>query len=247
MTTMDLLAFSFLALPPVAEVAVVLATLGLGGAAGAAVVAWITSRRRARDAAPPGRILLALTGEGLPCAAIDAAARLGRADHAVVVPAVLLPTPYGLPLDRASPDTGSAAMDLLEAVERRLTKAGVAVDGRVVQGRTRRHAIRRLVAQERHDRLVVPAGGADEGGLSADDVGWLLSHVDGEVLVLRADASSPEGSASTPRVARARRSGRDGAAGTPDPASRRGAGRQDRQRRADPVGGGAAPAAVRRR
>jgi hypothetical protein len=184
--TTDLLAFSFLALPPLAEAAAVLATLGLGGAAGAGAVAWVSGRRRAREAAPPGRILLALTGDGLPCAAIDAAARIARADHAVVVPAVLLPTPYGLALDRPTPDAGSEALDLLEAVEGRLTRAGVAVDGRVVQGRTRRHAIRRLVAEERHDRLVVPAGGADDGGLSADDVGWLLAHVDGEVLVLRA-------------------------------------------------------------
>lgn len=183
--TMNILAFSFLSLSPFAEACAVLLTLGLGGAAGAGVL-WVMTRRRARETAPPGRILLALTGDGLPCAAIDAAARLGRADHAIVVPAVLLPTPYRLPLDHASPDAGSDAMDLLEAVERRLTRAGVQVDGRVVQGRTRRHAIRRLVAQERHDRLVVPAGGAEDGGLSADDVGWLLAHVDGEVLVLRA-------------------------------------------------------------
>ncbi|WP_157260773.1 hypothetical protein [Patulibacter minatonensis] len=206
-TTMDLLAFSFLSLPPLAEAGAVLATLVLGGAVGAGVVAWLTRRRRARGTTPPGRILLALTGDGLPCAAIDAAARLARADHAVVVPAVLLPTPYGLALDRPSPDSGSDAMDLLEAVERRLTSAGVQVDGRVVQGRTRRHAIRRLVEQERHDRLVVPAGGADDGGLSADDVGWLLGHVDGEVLVLRADAQHTMPAAISPApVARRGRS-----------------------------------------
>lgn len=198
-------AFSFLALPPLAEAAAVVATLGVGVLAGAGAVAALTRRRRARADEPPGRILLALTGDGLPCAAIDAAGRLARADHAVVVPAVLLPTPYGLPLDRPSPEAGSEALDLLEAVERRLTKAGVPVDGRVVRGRTRRHAIRRLVAQERHDRLVVPAGGgADEGGLSADDVGWLLAHVEGEVLVLRADAGPP-GGARPVRVERRRR------------------------------------------
>lgn len=196
-----LVAFSFLDLPPVAELLVVALTLVVGGAAGAGVVAVLAARRRARDATPPGRILLALTGDALPCAAIDAAARLGRADHAVVVPAVLLSTPYGMALDRPTPDAGSGALDLLEAVERRLTRAGVAVDGRVVQGRTRRHAVRRLVDGERFDRLVVPAGGPDQGGFSADDVGWLLGHVAGEVLVLRAGASSPggpEGSAAGP-------------------------------------------------
>jgi hypothetical protein len=173
------------ALHGAADVVVTLLTLAVGVALGVGVAHRVSARRR-RDAPPPGRILVALTGDELPCAAIDAAGRLARAEDAVVVPAVLLPTPYALPLDCARAEAGSDALDLLEAVERRLTRAGVAVDGRVVQGRTRRHAVRRLVDQERFDRLVVPAGEAGEGGFSADDVAWLLAHVEGEVLVLRA-------------------------------------------------------------
>ncbi|MGX6450210.1 hypothetical protein ACVU7I_19390, partial [Patulibacter sp. S7RM1-6] len=63
--------------------------------------------------------------------------------------------------------------------------AGVEVDPRIVQGRTVRHALRELAAGEPFDRLVVPAG-EDDRGLAAQDVGWLLAHVPGEVVVLRA-------------------------------------------------------------
>jgi hypothetical protein len=185
-------------LPHAADVALTLVTLVVGVAVGIALVLGRAARRRARDATPPGRILVALTGDELPCAAIDAAARLGRADRAVVVPAVLLPTPYGLPLDCPLQEAGSAALDLLEAVERRLTRAGVLVDGRVVQGRTRRHAVRRLVEQERFDRLVVPASDAGDGGFGADDVAWILAHIAGEVLVLRAGPGGPETPPPTP-------------------------------------------------
>jgi hypothetical protein len=187
-------------LPHAADVALTLLTLVVGVAVGVALVLGRAARRHAQDATPPGRILVALTGDELPCAAIDAAARLGRADRAVVVPAVLLPTPYGLPLDCPLQEAGSAALDLLEAVERRLTRAGVLVDGRVVQGRTRRHAVRRLVEQERFDRLVVPASDAGAGGFGADDVAWILAHIPGEVLVLRAGSGTPA-SAATPTTA----------------------------------------------
>ncbi|WP_022929253.1 universal stress protein [Patulibacter americanus] len=199
-------------LPHAADVALTLLTLVVGVAVGGALVLGRAARRRARDATPPGRILVALTGDELPCAAIDAAARLGRADRAVVVPAVLLPTPYGLPLDCPLQEAGSAALDLLEAVERRLTRAGVLVDGRVVQGRTRRHAVRRLVEQERFDRLVVPASDAGEGGFGADDVAWILAHVEGEVLVLRAGPGAPAAAAVS---ASAATSGTGTAAATP--------------------------------
>ena len=48
------------------------------------------------------------------------------------------------------------------------------------------------MAQERFDRLVVPASdGVDEGGFGADDVGWLLAQVSGEVLVLRPAPGQP--------------------------------------------------------
>lgn len=167
-----------------AGIAVLLVALGaVGGMAGAR---WRGRRREA----PQRRVLLALAGPDVSCAAIDAVARIGRAENAVVVPAKLVATPYRLPLDCPLPASASAALDLLEVVENRLRRAGVSVDCRLVSGRTLRHAVRRLVAQERFDRLVVPAGdGGDGGGFGADDVGWLLAHVAGEVLVLRPAAA----------------------------------------------------------
>lgn len=169
-----------------AGIVVLLVALGAAGGVG---FAWWRGRRKA-TAGPQRRVLLALAGPDLSCAAIDAVARIGRAENAVIVPAKLIPTPYRLPLDCPLPESTSAALDLLEVVENRLRRAGVEVDCRLVPGRTLRHAVRRLVAQERFDRLVVPAGdGGDGGGFGADDVGWLLAHVSGEVLVLRPAAA----------------------------------------------------------
>lgn len=170
----------------VIDIGIVVLLVALGAAGG---IGWAWWRGR-RTAAPQRRVLLALAGPDVSCAAIDAVARIGRAENAVVVPAKLVPTPYRLPLDCPLPESASAALDLLEVVENRLRRAGVAVDCRMVPGRTLRHAVRRLVAQERFDRLVVPAGeGGDRGGFGADDVGWLLAHVSGEVLVLRPAAA----------------------------------------------------------
>ena len=49
------------------------------------------------------------------------------------------------------------AMPLLEAIEQRATEAGVPVDSRIERGRNRRHALRRAIAQERFDRIVIAA------------------------------------------------------------------------------------------
>ena len=54
-----------------------------------------------------------------------------------------------------------------------------------MRGRTVRHALRELLADERYDRLVVAAGTAHTDGLSAADVAWLLEHAAGEVAVVR--------------------------------------------------------------
>ncbi|MGE4427258.1 MAG: universal stress protein [Solirubrobacteraceae bacterium] len=145
------------------------------------VLAW--RRRPAANRGSP-RILLALPGGLLATDAVDAAGRLARAEHATVVPTVVVATPYRFALDAPRPDAASDALDLLEAVDRRLRRAHVPVDSRVVQGRTARHGLRRIASQIRYDRMVVPAG-EDHGGFAADDIGWLLAHLPGEVLVLR--------------------------------------------------------------
>jgi len=170
-------------------VAIALDLLGVAAGAlvgGLTVLAW----RRRPDARGRGpRILLALPGGELACEAVDAAARIARAERATVVPTVVLRTPYRVALDAARPDAAAEALELLEAVERRLRAAHVPVDARVVQGRTDRHALRRAHEQLRCDRMVVPAG-EGHGGFAAADVGWLLAHLPGEILVLRPTAGA---------------------------------------------------------
>jgi hypothetical protein len=56
-----------------------------------------------------------------------------------------------------------------------------------MRGRSYRDALRRLIASEDFERVIVPADGASQTGLSADDIAWLLDSVPAEVLILRAD------------------------------------------------------------
>jgi hypothetical protein len=128
------------------------------------------------------RILFPFVGGALSERALEACLRLARAEHATLVPAYLVSVPMALHLDAPLPSACGTAFELLEAIEQRGAKAGVPVDGRIGRGRNLRHAMRQLMASERHDRIVVPAG--DEG-FSADDVAWLLTHAEGEVIVLR--------------------------------------------------------------
>lgn len=128
------------------------------------------------------RILFPFVGGALSERALEACLRLAIADHAVLVPAYLVPVPMALNVDAPLPSACGTAFELLEAIEQRAARAGVPVDGRIGRGRTLRHAMRQLMASERYDRIVVSAG--DEG-FSADDVAWLLRHAEGEVIVLR--------------------------------------------------------------
>lgn len=76
-------------------------------------------------------------------------------------------------------------MPLLETIEQRAFALGVPVDARVERGRTVRHALRAAIAHERFDRVVVAAATRRSEGLHADDIGWLLEHAPGEVLIVR--------------------------------------------------------------
>lgn len=143
-------------------------------------------RRRTRlTTASPTRVLFPFTGTALSQRGLDAALRLARIDGATLVPAFLAQVPLHLPLDAALPRQCDSALPLLEAVEQRAARAGVAVDSRIERGRTYRHAIRELVAHERFDTVVVMAGDAASPGLLPDDVSWLLEHVPGEIIVIR--------------------------------------------------------------
>ena len=78
-------------------------------------------------------------------------------------------------------------MPLLEAIEQRASTQGVAVDTRIIRGRTYRDALQRMLDAEAVDRVIVSATSNARKGLSADDLEWLLEKVPAEVLILRPD------------------------------------------------------------
>lgn len=130
------------------------------------------------------QILLPFTGTAISRRAVDAALRLARAEDATLMPAYLAAVPKRLPLDCPIPAEAERAMPLLEAIEQRAAAQAVPVDARIERGRSYRHALERLLAQERFDRVVVPAG-SNGDGLGSEDLAWLLANVPAEVLILR--------------------------------------------------------------
>ena len=93
--------------------------------------------------------------------------------------------PKTLPLECPIPKEAAQAMGMLEAIEQRAGAKGVPVDARIERGRTPRHALERLLAEETFDRVVVPAQANGGEGLSGDDLVWLLRRAPAEVLILR--------------------------------------------------------------
>lgn len=146
------------------------------------------ARARLRGAARPDRvhrILLPFTGTEISRRALDAALRLAKAEEATLMPAYLAAVPLRLPLGCALPKEAGQAMSMLEAIEQRATAQGVPVDARIERGRSYRHALARLLAEESFDRVVAPAYAGGGEGLSGDDLVWLLREAPAEVLVLR--------------------------------------------------------------
>ena len=147
-------------------------------------------RSRARRPTPPAaktgrRILFPFVAEDLSERALGAALRLAVAEGATLVPVFLARVSLDLPLDTALPRQCSLGVPLLEAIEQRATAAGVPVDSRIERGRNPRHALRRAIAEERFDRIVIAAASHGIHGFNADDVAWLLDHARGEIVVLR--------------------------------------------------------------
>ena len=161
--------------------------LAAGVAVGVVVALVVVRRRRAADLAPRGtrRILFPYVGTQLSVSALDAALRIARAENATLVPAYLAPVPMAVPLDTPIPRACDRAFEMEEAIEQRAAGANVPVDGRIGRGRTVRHALRGLLADEHYDRIVVAAATGRTDGLSVADVAWLLEHAPGEVVVLR--------------------------------------------------------------
>ncbi len=130
-------------------------------------------------------ILFPFTGTEISRRAVDAALRLSRAEGATLMPAYLAAVPKSLPLDCPIPREAEQAMAMLEAIEQRAVAKGVPVDARIERGRTYRHALARLLAEEEFDRVIVSAGATGTHGLSGDDLVWLLEKAPAEVMILR--------------------------------------------------------------
>jgi nucleotide-binding universal stress UspA family protein len=132
------------------------------------------------------RILFPFVAQGLSQRGLDAALRIARNEDATLVPVFLARVPMNLPLDTSLPRECEAGLPLLEVVEQRALVAGVAVESRIERGRSVRHALEELARHEKFDTMVVAAVDATEAGFHPDDIGWLLSHIDGEIIVIRA-------------------------------------------------------------
>jgi nucleotide-binding universal stress UspA family protein len=147
-------------------------------------------RRPRREAPRPVRsILLPFTGSAISRRALEAAVRLAKVENAVIMPAFLARVPRHLALDSPLPVQCMPGMALVEAIEQRASAQGVAVDSRVGRGRTFRDALRRLLAEEQFDRIIVSATDNPYTGLSAEDLEWLLERVSAEVMILRPAAT----------------------------------------------------------
>jgi nucleotide-binding universal stress UspA family protein len=144
--------------------------------------------RRAVSAARPDtvrRILLPFTGASISRRAFDAAVRLAGAEGATLMPCYLATVPLNLPLDAPLARQCLSAMTLLEVIEQRAATQGIPIDARVSRGRTYRDALRQQLEAEPFDRVIVSATNNPGSGFSGDDLVWLLSRADAEVLILR--------------------------------------------------------------
>jgi hypothetical protein len=164
---------------------VAMASLGLGLVGFGSLYLRDLQRRARTLRTSPKRILFPFVGRALSRRALEAALRLAVADGATLMPVFLLQVPMHLPIDSPLPRQCHVGMSLLETIEQRALALGVPVDARVEHGRTVRHALREAIAHERFDRLVVAAASGRGEGFGADDIGWLLEHAPGEVVVVR--------------------------------------------------------------
>jgi nucleotide-binding universal stress UspA family protein len=150
------------------------------------------SLRQRPTSAPPRsgtrRILFPFVASALSQRALDAALRLARAEDATLLPVFLARVPLTLPLDSPLPRQASICLPLQEAIEQRAAAFGVPIDARIERGRTYRHALRRTIATERFERIVMAAASDGGPGFGPEDVAWLLEHAPGEIVVLRPGA-----------------------------------------------------------
>lgn len=158
------------------------------------VMGLLAGRRLGRRPDPPAaprsvtdtrQILLPFTGNTLSRRAFEAALRLARVEGATLMPAFMATVPLQLSFDSPLPRQCTVGMPLLEVIEQRALQQGIAVDSRVSRGRSYRHALRRLLASEHFDRVIISATDDPGVGLSGPDLLWLLERAQAEVLILR--------------------------------------------------------------
>ena len=136
------------------------------------------------------RILVPFTGGSLDPTVLNAAIRIARADHAVLVPAYLLIVPLEYYEESPLIKEVGVAMPLLEAIETAALRCGVPVDARIEKGRTPTHALRRLWEVEQFDRVIAAAptasdNGSARRGFTPKDLTWILTNAPSETLVLK--------------------------------------------------------------
>ncbi|HEX4035023.1 MAG TPA: hypothetical protein VHX66_11320 [Solirubrobacteraceae bacterium] len=139
------------------------------------------------------RIAFPFTSNIVSQRGLDAALRLARTEGATLVPVFLAQVPMHLPLDTPVALQCDGALPLLEAIEHRAVRCGVAVDSRIERGRSYRHALREMLVHETFDTVVVTAADDGAAGLSPDDVSWLLENVPGEIIVIRPGSADLRG------------------------------------------------------
>jgi hypothetical protein len=133
------------------------------------------------------RILFPFIANALSPRALDACLRLAVAEQATLVPVFLARVSLQLPLDTPLPRQSNVAIPLQEAIERRATRFGIAVDARIERGRTYRHALSQTIEHERFDRIVIAAAAHNNPGFGPEDIAWILEHAPGEIVALRPD------------------------------------------------------------
>ena len=131
------------------------------------------------------RILFPYLADGLSRQTLDAALRLASAEHATLVPVFLARVPLHLPIDTPLPRQSAVATALQDAIEHHAAAYGISIDARIECGRTYRHALRQTITNERFDRVVLTASKPGHGGLTPDDIAWVLANTPGEIIVLR--------------------------------------------------------------
>ncbi len=173
----------------IAVVAVILVAVAAGGVAAGYRLA---RHRRAPSPARSGtgrRILFPFTQPDDLDGVLESALRLAGTERATIIPTLLHRVPRELALD--DPAGGSESeLPPAGAIQQRVAAWDVPVDWRAASGRTYRDALRRLLAHEQFDRVVVSAADSHRIGLSGHDSGWLLEQA-AEIVIVPPSHDAP--------------------------------------------------------